>query len=74
MENIEGGETGVFNKGPICPWLCNEGKGGHGRAVIKISKYVLIDRYKNQKLLIWKKGMWKNLKKIADVLIKDFLK
>ena len=30
-----------------------------GRAVIKISKYVLIDRYKNQKLLIWENGMWK---------------
>ena len=45
-----------------------------GRAVIKISKYVLIDRYKNQKLLIWENGMWKNLKKIAVVLIKDFLK
>ena len=22
--------TGIINKGPICPWLCNEGKGGHG--------------------------------------------
>ena len=23
--------TGIFNKGPICPWICNEGKGGHGQ-------------------------------------------
>ena len=50
-------------------------RGKEAWAGIKIGECLLMDRYKNKKkLLTWENGMWKNLKKIADVLIKDFLK